>query len=51
MERSMIRQALGLGVCYYLEHGSESLWQNDLRRMAACGIYTVRVFAFTWSIA
>lgn len=50
MEKSMKMNALSLGVCYYPEHWDEALWQDDLRRMAAHGIHTVRVFEFAWSI-
>ncbi len=38
------------GVCYYPEHWKETLWEDDLRRMLANGIKTVRVAEFAWSI-
>ena len=43
-------EQLSLGVCYYPEHWSENLWQDDLRRMKENGIHTVRVAEFAWSI-
>ena len=50
MEKSIRRDALELGVCYYPEHWDESLWRDDLRRMRVHGIGTVRVFEFAWSV-
>ena len=50
MEKSLVVQALGLGVCYYPEQWDETLWRDDLRRMAEHGIHTVRVFEFAWSV-
>ena len=41
---------LSLGVCYYPEHWDKSLWREDLRRMKAAGIGTVRIAEFAWSI-
>ncbi|MCD8300579.1 MAG: beta-galactosidase, partial [Clostridiales bacterium] len=41
---------IGLGVCYYPEQWDKALWREDLRRMKAVGIGTVRVAEFTWSI-
>ena len=38
------------GVCYYPEHWPETLWEEDLRRMLASGLRTVRVAEFAWSI-
>lgn len=43
-------EKLELGVCYYPEHWSRSLWRDDLRRMKDHGIETVRVAEFAWSI-
>ncbi len=39
-----------LGVCYYPEQWEESLWRDDLQRMKAAGISTVRVGEFCWAI-
>ena len=38
-----------LGTCYYPEHWSEELWEEDLNRMLSCGIETVRIAEFAWS--
>jgi beta-galactosidase len=51
MDKPLALDHLTLGVCYYPEHWDESLWENDLDRMLASGIETVRVFEFAWSIA
>lgn len=37
------------GVCYYPEHWDRSLWRDDLRRMRAAGLETVRVAEFAWN--
>ena len=39
-----------LGVCYYPEHWPESEWEQDLRRMLANGIETIRIAEFAWSL-
>ena len=38
-----------LGVCYYPEHWPQELWEDDARRMVACGISYVRIAEFAWS--
>lgn len=38
-----------LGTCYYPEHWDRSLWQDDLQRMLAVGIKTVRIAEFAWN--
>ena len=38
-----------LGVCYYPEQWSESLWADDARRMKELGISFVRIAEFAWS--
>ena len=40
---------LNLGTCYYPEHWDRSLWREDLERMLAVGIQTVRIAEFAWS--
>lgn len=40
---------LSLGTCYYPEHWDESLWKEDLERMLAHGIQTIRIGEFAWS--
>ncbi len=42
-------EKLSLGVCYYPEHWSRELWKEDLSRMLAAGIRTVRIAEFAWS--
>lgn len=39
-----------IGVCYYPEQWDESLWREDLQRIKAAGISTVRVAEFAWMI-
>lgn len=39
-----------LGTCYYPEHWDRSLWEEDLQRMLANGIETVRIAEFAWSL-
>lgn len=41
---------LQLGTCYYPEHWDRSLWEEDLNRMLANGIGTVRIAEFAWSL-
>lgn len=38
-----------LGVCYYPEHWDQSSWADDLDRMLAAGLETVRIAEFAWS--
>lgn len=40
---------LNLGVCYYPEHWNESMWEEDIKRMAEVGIHTIRIAEFAWS--
>ena len=39
--------SIDLGVCYYPEHWDPSLWAEDLDRMLAVGLKTVRI-AESW---
>jgi len=41
---------ISLGTCYYPEHWDRALWRDDLRRMKACGLFTVRVAEFVWTM-
>lgn len=50
MEKCVHLDHIALGVCYYPEQWPRTMWQNDLRRMKAHGIETVRVFEFAWSV-
>jgi beta-galactosidase len=39
-----------LGVCYYPEHWSEALWEDDMRRMKQLNFKYIRIGEFAWSI-
>lgn len=39
-----------LGVCYYPEQWSESLWEDDLARMKQLNFKYIRISEFAWSI-
>ncbi len=41
---------IDLGVCYYPEHWDKALWAEDLDRMLAVGLKTVRIAEFAWSL-
>jgi len=41
--------SIRLGVCYYPEHWSEAMWEDDAQRMKALGIRQVRIGEFAWS--
>ena len=43
-------KSIDLGVCYYPEHWDRSLWAEDLDRMLAAGLKTVRIAEFAWSL-
>lgn len=38
-----------LGTCYYPEHWSEEMWEEDLERMLEAGIEVVRIAEFAWN--
>ncbi len=38
-----------LGTCYYPEHWSPDLWEEDLERMWEAGIRVIRIAEFAWS--
>lgn len=42
-------EEISLGTCYYPEHWKEDLWEEDLTRMLANGIRTIRIAEFAWS--
>ena len=42
-------EEISLGTCYYPEHWKEDLWEEDLPRMLANGIRTIRIAEFAWS--
>ncbi|MBQ7371131.1 MAG: beta-galactosidase, partial [Blautia sp.] len=41
---------ISLGTCYYPEHWDKKLWHEDLRRMKANGIFTIRIAEFAWNL-
>lgn len=43
-------EGISLGVCYYPEHWDRALWREDLARMKAVGISTVRIGEFAWAM-
>lgn len=43
-------KSIDLGVCYYPEHWERSLWAEDLDRMLASGLNTVRIAEFAWNL-
>lgn len=43
-------KSIDLGVCYYPEHWDKSLWAEDLDRMLAAGLKTVRIAEFAWNL-
>ena len=49
MSEKRIWDTLTMGVCYYPEHWSKSLWRDDLRRMKKTGISVIRIGEFAWS--
>ncbi|MFW2587005.1 beta-galactosidase [Sagittula sp. SSi028] len=38
-----------LGTCYYPEHWSRDIWEDDARRMVEAGLTWVRIGEFAWS--
>jgi beta-galactosidase len=48
-EKSLKLDKLVLGVCYYPEHWSDTLWENDLDRMLELGISVIRIAEFAWN--
>lgn len=48
--KSLTLEQFQLGVCYYPEHWSEDLWEDDYRRMVAMGFSVVRMAEFAWSL-
>lgn len=43
-------ESIDLGVCYYPEHWPKGNWESDLKQMLACGLKTIRIAEFAWSI-
>ncbi len=50
MAKLLDGKRLTLGVCYYPEHWPEEMWREDLQRMQAAGIETVRIGEFAWNL-
>lgn len=50
MKKLINGQNIALGVCYYPEHWDRELWRQDLDRMLAAGLKTVRIAEFAWSL-
>lgn len=50
MRKLINGKSLSLGVCYYPEHWDSSLWEEDLDRMLAAGLGTVRIAEFAWNL-
>lgn len=50
MRKLMNGNSIDLGVCYYPEHWDRSLWAEDLERMLAAGLGTVRIAEFAWNL-
>jgi beta-galactosidase len=42
-------QRRSLGCCYYPEHWSPEIWQNDAEKMVDSGLTWVRIGEFAWS--
>lgn len=49
LEKSFNLDKPTIGVCYYPEHWSENLWENDLERMLEHGIEVIRIAEFAWN--
>lgn len=50
MAKSIKLDTLQLGVCYYPEHWSEELWEDDFKRMREMNISTIRIGEFAWAL-
>ncbi|MDQ0972531.1 beta-galactosidase [Neobacillus niacini] len=50
MVKKLVEDKIKLGVCYYPEHWSEELWDDDYRRMKELGFTYVRMGEFAWTI-
>ncbi|MGP4038573.1 beta-galactosidase [Gracilibacillus sp. D59] len=50
MKNIINETAIKLGVCYYPEHWSEQLWEEDFTRMKEIGFEYVRMAEFAWTI-
>ena len=50
MKKLVNGSSIDLGVCYYPEHWDRSMWAEDLERMLAAGLKTVRIAEFAWNL-
>ena len=50
MRKLVNGNSIDLGVCYYPEHWDRRLWAEDLERMLAAGLKTVRIAEFAWNL-
>lgn len=50
MRKLINGNSIDLGVCYYPEHWDKGLWEEDLERMLAAGLKTVRIAEFAWNL-
>lgn len=50
MKKLVNGSSIDMGVCYYPEHWDRNLWAQDLDRMLAVGLGTVRIGEFAWSL-
>lgn len=50
MDRILDGTKFTLGVCYYPEHWSETMWEDDLERMLESGIEVIRIAEFAWTL-
>ncbi|TLS51555.1 beta-galactosidase [Paenibacillus antri] len=49
MPKSVARDRVWLGVCYYPEQWPREMWEDDFRRMRELGFDVVRMAEFAWS--
>jgi len=50
MVKKLQEKQIRIGVCYYPEHWSEELWEDDFNRMKDLGFTYVRMGEFAWTI-
>ncbi len=50
MNKSIQLDSLQLGVCYYPEQWSDSLWEDDFKRMKQMNLSHIRIGEFAWSV-
>jgi beta-galactosidase len=50
MTKSIQMDELTLGVCYYPEHWTEELWEDDFRRMREINVSVIRMAEFSWAM-